>query len=348
MLEPMVSHDQKSHVEHHFICLDWRITVVPVVMPLASCDAAASAKGITGPKKSYCTSFWLSYLKTAVVLFLIPLASYDSNSNANGITWPKSHIVLHFDHVELTNVFVALTMRCKCQDQMHHMAKEDILHLISIILTKQMYRCHWSCHIASHDANAGVSSIIWPKCDVASHFNHLDLTNGMVPLMTLLASCNSDTSISGITWSKMSCCTLFESSWPNECIHAIDNTIGITCYWCQSQQYQMTETVLLCLVSIILTLKTKWCHWQCHQCHIMLALVPTASHDQKSHDTPCFNCVYPMNKMVQLMMHLTSHDSNAGTNDMTWLKTVISPPFHHCDLMNTIVPLTAHLNYRHV
>ena len=27
-----------------------------------------------------------------------------------------------------------------------------------------------------------------------------------------------------------------------------------------------------------------------------------------------------MNNMVQLMMQLASHDSNAGTNDITWVK----------------------------
>ena len=33
------------------------------------------------------------------------------------------------------------------------------------------------------------------KCLTASPFYHLDLTNGMVPLMTLLASCDTDTNI---------------------------------------------------------------------------------------------------------------------------------------------------------
>ena len=40
------------------------------------------------------------------------------------------------------------------------------------------------------------------KCHCASHFDHLDLTKGMLLLITLLASCYNDTSNSGITSSK--------------------------------------------------------------------------------------------------------------------------------------------------
>ena len=50
---------------------------------------------------------------------------------------------------------------------------------------------------------------------------------------------------------------------------------------------------------------------------IMLVPVQTASHDEKSHVMPCFNCIHLMNKMVPLMMYLASHDSNAGTNGVT-------------------------------
>ena len=40
---------------------------------------------------------------------------------------------------------------------------------------------------ASHDADAGVKVITWTKkCHVLSHFDYLDVTNAMVPLMTLL------------------------------------------------------------------------------------------------------------------------------------------------------------------
>ena len=47
--------------------------------------------------------------------------------------------------------------------------------------------------LASHDANA--NSAILPKSHVAPHFGHLDLSNAMVPLMTLSASHDTDASI---------------------------------------------------------------------------------------------------------------------------------------------------------
>ena len=37
------------------------------------------------------------------------------------------------------------------------------------------------------------------KSHIAAHFDHLDLTKGMVSVMTLLASGDTDTSFNGIT-----------------------------------------------------------------------------------------------------------------------------------------------------
>ena len=34
----MTSHDQESHIAPHFHCLDLVFAVVPLMMPLASCD----------------------------------------------------------------------------------------------------------------------------------------------------------------------------------------------------------------------------------------------------------------------------------------------------------------------
>ena len=61
-----------------------------------------------------------------------------------------------------------------------------------------------------------------------SHFNHFDLTNGVVPFIALLASCDTDRSTSGNTWPEKLCCTLFELSLPNEYNGAINSAIGIT------------------------------------------------------------------------------------------------------------------------
>ena len=53
--------------------------------------------------------------------------------------------------------------------------------------------------LAPHDADAGSNGITSPKSHVASAFDYLDQTNGRVLLMALLASCDTDTNINGIT-----------------------------------------------------------------------------------------------------------------------------------------------------
>ena len=114
----------------------------------------------------------------------------------------------------------------------HHVmpTKVPVLHLILVILTKQKYWHHWWCHwhhmmlvmlMVSHDQ----------KSCIASPFGHLDLTNGMVPLMTVLALCDTDTTINGITWPKKLCCISFSLSWLKKWSSDIDDAIVITWYW---------------------------------------------------------------------------------------------------------------------
>ena len=68
----------------------------------------------------------------------------------------------------------------------------SVLHLILIILTKQLQWCHWWCQWDHMNK----------EVDVASPFHHLAQTNGMVPLMTLLPQWDSETNINGIRWPK--------------------------------------------------------------------------------------------------------------------------------------------------
>ena len=96
-----------------------------------------------------------------------------------------------------------------------------MFNLILINLTEHMQWVLLMMPVASHDQNY----------QIPSPFDHFDLNNGMVPLITLLASCHTDTSINGIQWPEKSCCTFFQLSWPNEYSGAID----ITWYWCQCQ-----------------------------------------------------------------------------------------------------------------
>ena len=167
---------------------------------------------------------------------------------------------------------------------MHQITKIVILHLILIIfLNKCML-----VPVALHDQKVilHLFLIIWPK-------------NGVVPLMPVLALCDTDTSINDITWPKSYINTFYQLSWPNEYSGTIDN-----CHWHHlmlitapashiashfdhlelnkcSGVFDDAISVVLHIVLIMLFLQIKWCHWLCHQCHVMLIFVPTASQDQR-------------------------------------------------------------------
>ena len=63
---------------------------------------------------------------------------------------------------------------------------------------------------------------------------------------------------------------------------------------------------------------TKWCNWQCHQCHVVLALVPTASHDQNvmsnlvsitsTLGTKWCHCWCHYHHIAPMLAPVTSHD----------------------------------------
>ena len=64
---------------------------------------------------------------------------------------------------------------------------------------------------------------------------------------------------------------------------------------------------------------------------VMLLIAPSASHDKKGHDAPCFDCFDLRNAMVPLML-LASWDANASASGITWPKSHVSPHFDHLDL----------------
>ena len=63
------------------------------------------------------------------------------------------------------------------------------------------------------------------QSNVGAQFNCLDLRNAMLPLMTPLASCNAIALTNGVIWhmTKESCCTLLQSSLPEECNGVTDD-----------------------------------------------------------------------------------------------------------------------------
>ena len=86
-------------------------------------------------------SYFISSVRHNVMLTPVPMASHEQ----------KSYVMPHFNHLDLRNAMVPLT-------------------IISALC----------------DASASSNGITWPKNHVAPHLNYLDLTNIMVPLMTLL------------------------------------------------------------------------------------------------------------------------------------------------------------------
>ena len=145
-----------------------------------------------------------------------------------------------------------------------------------------MQWCNWLC--CQHPVMlipAPLVSIDY-KCLVAPHFSCLDQRNVVVPLTMLLALCDTKTSASGITWPKKSYCTSFGSSGANKCT-CVSYYAIITWCQCQHQMHHMTKKVMCCTLFCLFTEQMQWCYWWCHWHDMMLILVPTASHDQKSY-----------------------------------------------------------------
>ena len=72
----------------------------------------------------------------------------------------------------------------------------------AIDITRYWCWCQWHWH--------------YQKSHVACQFLHLDLAHGMVSLITLLASWDTDPRITSIKWPKKVIFTFFQMSWPKE------------------------------------------------------------------------------------------------------------------------------------
>ena len=185
----------------------------------------------------------------------------------------KSHAAAHFGHLDLRIAMVPpidtiSIIWCWHWYKWQHMTKNVILHLILIILRKQRQWWYWWCHwwhmmlmlvsVASHDQNSHFVSnfdhcnatnkmlvLMIPvsrtshgqKCYVAHCFSHLGLMNTVVFLTMPLTSNDADASINSVKWLENSCCTSFQSSWPNKCNTGI-TWVKISC--CTS--FQSSET----------------------------------------------------------------------------------------------------------
>ena len=111
-----------------------------------------------------------------MVPMTVPLASHDDITIANDVTWPKSHTALHLDHLDLRNEIVPLTLSSACHDADSNGITRHQWHHVMLI------------PMASRDQ----------KCYVVPHFSFVNQRNTVMPLMVLLALCNSDASVNGI------------------------------------------------------------------------------------------------------------------------------------------------------
>ena len=174
------------------------------------------------PKIHVAPYFKPLYIRKAIMVLMTPLASHDTSTGTSSITWPKRSCCTSFlsSWPEKCNGAIdnALSITCWCQ-----------CHL-QLMMT-----------LVSHD----------PKIHVAPYFKPLYIRKAIMVLMTPLASHDTSTGTSSITWPKRSCCTSFLSSWPEKCNGAVDNALSITCWWCQCQWNHMTKQV--CCTSLQLS-----------------------------------------------------------------------------------------------
>ena len=213
-----------------------------------------------------------------------------------------------------------------------------MLHLHLIILTKGVQCwCHWHHMTKSH---------------VASHFDHLDLINEMMPLMTLLTSCVPGISMAlhdprSYVAHYLNCLNLMKimgywqchwhhmmlmpvptvsNDWKSDFASHFDhleltNAVVLLMMppvpWNANTGITWPKKVMLHFVSIILTQQTNWCYLQCHQCPVMLALVLTTSCDQRDSCLTLFQMSSPNEENGAIDDVGASHGSNAGTYGTT-------------------------------
>ena len=189
------------------VCVNLRISVVQVMMPLALSDADDGSNGMIWPKKSCSTLFHCLDQKNAMVSLMVLLASCDTSVSASGVTWyqpqckwhsmiltlvpvvshdEKGHFAIHFNYLELRNAVMPLTMLFVLYDADASAGG----------VTWYQQQCQWYpvmltlASIMSHD-----QQIIVAPC-----FDCLDLWNAIVPLMMVLVSPDASVGTSGVTW----------------------------------------------------------------------------------------------------------------------------------------------------
>ena len=214
-LKPMASHGpnadtncvtwSKCHIGPHFYHLHVRNGMLSLIVPSASHDAGDVVKG--NMTKRWCWTS-ISIILTYAVQWchwwywqhhVLPtqmwMVSHDTNTDASSMMrFQWCHITKKLCCTSFWSSWAntcshatdsAISITMPKHQQMPHLTKKDMLHLIVNAFTKEMQWCHWWCHwhhmvlllmpVPSHHH----------KCHLASHFDHLDLMTTVVPLVTL-------------------------------------------------------------------------------------------------------------------------------------------------------------------
>ena len=172
---PLALHNHKSYITHYFNHLDTMNTVVLWRIPLASHDADACASSVKWLKKAC----WISL--------------QSSGTNKAELHDHKCHVAPCFNHLDLTNKMVSLTMPAVLYDVL----------IGANSITSPIESCFTLFQLSSpneqNDATDNAVSITWQQWG----------TNG-------------------IKWFKKSCLKAFWPLWRNKCNNIFDNTVAIT------------------------------------------------------------------------------------------------------------------------
>ena len=111
-------------------------------------------------------------------------------------------------------------------------------------------------HLASCDTDTSINGITWPKIYVAHCFNFLDLMNTVVLLTMVLSSHDDDDSAINVKLLEKSYCISFWSSWTKKYNGTIDDAISVM--WFQHWYHMNKKHLATCLNH--LDLANKGCY----------------------------------------------------------------------------------------
>ena len=177
----------------------------------------------------------------------------------------KSHVVPHFDCLDVTNAVVSFMMLFAWfAPSLVPMASHDQKICCTLFWSSWAEKC--SCAIYNTMSimmlipapNASyvqkiMLHVILITFTTQMEWSHWFVQYHMVLMLVPLTS-----------HGQKSYCIFFWSSWPSKLNGAFDDTVGIMWHWTSTSAITWHKRLMLQIVSVILTKWIQWCHWQCH------------------------------------------------------------------------------------